>query len=423
MKNLLNLFLLLLATLPSNAQYPSEKIEITNISAFKRTDEPIVIYRNQLHETKGLYPLVKNNKMDVIPSQTDDIDGDGNWDEMAFVCNLAPRQILHFTIDWVAKEKLPVFKPRTNIHFGKKTANAPVVSLTRETLYKHKLPRGAGYPYQTDGPSWENELVAYRHYFDGRNCRDVYGKQSPEMVMDTVGIRPNGSIGDTYHVLRSWGRDIYSVSQGLGIGGIAMLYKDTLVRLGVTASQTTDNVDSTVFTLVNRGPVRAIFRIDHYGWEVKDKKYNVHQVVALWAGKHGYTNKIWLEGDTTSAYLITGIVHNNDKNGLTVKNYPPGLTGLITHDQQSYNREYFLGLSLLLPTSAYQGYFDTPTQGNGILFTYCAKLKLPVQKPLTYYVYSGWELQDKGFRDATYFTKMITHEAAMINMPAKVIVQ
>jgi hypothetical protein len=401
------------------------KLEITNPSAFNREDEQITITRKSILDftgaiPSGKIPLVKDAGGNYIPSQTDDLDGDGQWDELALVTNLASKQRLQLSIDFVNVAEVPSFKPRTNVHLGKKLGSAPVQSLSHDMLYGDKLPRGEGYPYQTDGPSWENEYVAYRHYFDGRNCRDVFGKRMPVMVMDTVGIFPSGKVGDTYHQLKSWGRDIYSVSQGIGAGGLAMLDGDTLVRLGVLASQTVDNVDSTEFTIINRGPVRAIFKLNHYGWQVHKNKYNVHQIVTIWAGSHGYSNKVWLEGDTTNKFLLTGIVHNNDKNGLTVKNYVPNFTGLITHDQQTYNREYILGLALLLPTSQYAGNFDTPTQGPGILYTYCAKLKLPVKAPLTYYVYSGWELQDVKFRDASYFIGMITHEAAMRNMPATV---
>ena len=58
--------------------------------------------------------------------------------------------------------------------------------------------------------------MGFRHYFDGRNCRDVFGKRIPDLVLDTVGIRPDGTPGDTYHVLRPWGRDIMSAANSFG---------------------------------------------------------------------------------------------------------------------------------------------------------------------------------------------------------------
>ena len=74
-----------------------------------------------------------------------------------------------------------------------------------------------------DGIAWENDKMGFRHYFDGRNCRDVFGKRVSDMVLDTVGIRPEGIPGDTYHVLAGWGRDIMSAANSFGLGGLAVL--------------------------------------------------------------------------------------------------------------------------------------------------------------------------------------------------------
>lgn len=183
--------------------------------------------------------------------------------------NIKGKETLNLQVEWIDKTQYPIFSHRTNVHFGKMKSPGVIEEKQTEVHGKENLARGGDpdhpYPYQTDGPSWENDKMGFRHYFDGRNCRDVFGKRIPDIVLDTVGIQPDGTPGDTYHVLRQWGRDIMSAANSFGLGGIAVQLPDTLLRMGVAIEQTTDNIDSTRYTLVCKGPVRSIFKLDFYG--------------------------------------------------------------------------------------------------------------------------------------------------------------
>lgn len=78
-------------------------------------------------------------------------------------------------LTWVNEP--PVYAMKTSIRFGKRSAkNAPVEPKTSDTFYASQLLKLIGYQsYQTDGPTWENDKVAFRHYFDGRNAKDLFG--------------------------------------------------------------------------------------------------------------------------------------------------------------------------------------------------------------------------------------------------------
>jgi hypothetical protein len=418
------IFLVLLASLYSCGSKQAGQIQIANPSSDTLFDAQVIISRDSINTLATVSEsdilLVKTPEGIYIPSQLDDINGDGQWDELAFVCNLAPHEVKTLSLFLVDKSAGPKYKARTQANFGKKIGKAPLTYLTREVLPKAPLPRGAGYPYKTDGPTWESDKAGYRHYFDGRNCRDFFCKRIPEMVLDTVGIWPDGSIGDTYHTLKTWGRDVLGVGQSFGLGGLALLNGDSLVRLGVLRSDTVDNSDSTVFTLVANGPVRSMIKLDFYGWEVGGSKMDVHQTISIWAGRYVYENQVKLEGDPSAKFLITGLVHNNDSNGLTVKRYNPGFSALITHDHQTYNRQYFMGLALLVPNSSYIGNFDTPAKGPGILYTYCAKLKAPFAEPLKFYAMAACEIQNPKFRKAEEFIKVVDREASVLNNPVNI---
>ncbi len=70
-------------------------------------------------------------------------------------------------------------------------------------------------PYE--GIGWENELVGYRLYLDGRLVSDIFGKKTGEPAL--AQIDEYGS----YHDLAPWGMDVLKVGPSLGIGGIGIM--------------------------------------------------------------------------------------------------------------------------------------------------------------------------------------------------------
>ena len=40
-----------------------------------------------------------------------------------------------------------------------------------------------------EGSAWENDLVGFRNYMDQRNGMDIFGKTTPDMVLDQCGER------------------------------------------------------------------------------------------------------------------------------------------------------------------------------------------------------------------------------------------
>ncbi|MEM1136753.1 MAG: DUF4861 domain-containing protein, partial [Bacteroidota bacterium] len=360
---------------------------------------PVVIERTSLTQITGVidentFPLLKNNKNEVIPFQVDDLDFDGKWDEYAFVVDMKAKDSLELEVVLSTKDAIPAFAPKTHVHFGRKPdENTPVTPMTEATIYKDQLT-----PYQAnqmDGPAWENEYVGYRLYFDGRNMRDVFGKQKPEIVLPKVGLSEDGNPVDNYHVLEDWGRDVLSVGNSIGAGGIALYENEQLIRLGLTRPETIDNVNSTTYKLINTGPVRGIFSVNYEGWQAGDISLSVANIISIWQGSHGYSNKITVTGFEGEKTLAIGLVNSNNDQPVIEKTYA-NLQAVLTHDKQTYDKEYFLGLALLVPDKDFLGWAEAPDTGNVNTATY-AKIKVKAGKSFTYYVFSGWELQDTGF--------------------------
>ena len=81
-----------------------------------------------------------------LPSQVDDLDGDGKADELAFQIDLAPHQTRIVTISYGDMEKIL----RIRLDYAQRT----------NALFSNKI----------EGLGWESERIAYRVYFDPRNA-------------------------------------------------------------------------------------------------------------------------------------------------------------------------------------------------------------------------------------------------------------
>ena len=400
-----------------------KQIVLENTDGRAHVDVALLFTREQLQaEEMLLSPVVRDEKGELVACQADDMDGDGKWDEFAFVYSLEPGQKAVLSLEWVEPEDYPQFASRTNIRYGKMYAPGDIRELKTDVHGKYNLARGEGYPYQMDGIAWENDKMGFRHYFDGRNCRDVFGKRVSDMVLDTVGIRPEGIPGDTYHVLAGWGRDIMSAANSFGLGGLALQTQDSLVRLGVTIDKTVDNVDSTRYALIAEGPVRSVFDLDFYGWEVPGGKIDVKETVTIWAGKFGYENKVRTSALPDSTYLVTGIVSNFNDMPYEKKQFGD-YTAMMTHDKQTYNKEWYMGMALIIPNNNLAETFDAPKDSADIIKTWCARLKPDMDSLYHFNAYAAWELTDSKFSDREYFFSLIGDYADKMNRPYKVILK
>jgi len=398
---------------------------LTNNSNIARSDEPITLSRESIIEKagripEGKAPILTSAQGDTIPSQLDDLNGDGSWDEFAFLANVPVNASIKVNLKFIANNQYPDFKPRTNIRFGVKDSNG-IRNRKHLTLTRDELPVPMYTRFQMDGPAWENDKVGFRHYIDGRNPVDLYGKISTEMALDTVGISPKGNLVDNYHVLKYWGRDILSVGNSLGIGGLAMLNKGKAVRLGIRMDAPKSNIDTTKYDLITEGPVRSIYELTYKGWHVGNQKYDVEDQVSIWGGHYRYDNKVTVHHRNTKPdTLIVGLVNSNNDKPLMILDSAPDWIGIATHDKQTYDKVWSLGLGLIMPEKDYLSYQKAPEDGPGITTSYNALLKAKNDSAIKYYVLAGWEVSNKNFAYRNYFKRFASREIQKIQEPVSI---
>ncbi len=373
------------------------------------SDKPIILKREEI---KGLpegelFPLVTQSSGDTLPAQLDDLDGDGQWDELFVLAEFAVQEEKAVQLQWV---DTPIdFEIRTSVRFGKReSADQPVQPATSDILPADGLPKSVGYqPYQTDGPSWENDKVGFRHYFDGRNAKDLFGKKVSYMSPEDVGINSEGAVEDNYHVMEPWGRDILAVGNSLGLGGFALMIEDQPARLGVTVDDAVNNVEESIFHIVKEGPIRSIIQYDYHNWQTHDRNYDVQETSTIWPGMYGYQNEVSISGLQGDEAFLVGLVNINNDQPLEEIEVNEDWVVLMTHDQQSYEKEWYLGMALILPKAKYQGYTEAPESGD-LSNSFLAKLSINENEPVQYYAVGAWELSNEKFVDREYFKQYVT---------------
>ncbi|MFC2091095.1 DUF4861 family protein [Bacteroidota bacterium] len=212
-------YLLLAGILASCNTAPKNSLILVNPSELYREDAGIVITPDALasmaQEDANLLPAVKDLTGNYIPSQADDLDGDGKWDELFVLTDVGGLIEKEIQIVFLEAADYPKFDVRTNIRFAKKDENYK--EMTHAVREKHATNTITQEVWQMEGIAWENDKVGFRNYFDRRNGMDIFGKVTGKMVLDEVGYKNNPS----YHEFNSkWGVDVLKVGNSLGAGSI-----------------------------------------------------------------------------------------------------------------------------------------------------------------------------------------------------------
>ena len=204
-----------------------------------------------------------------LPSQVDDLDGDGKGDELAFQADLAPHQTRIVTISYGNQERIW----RLRGDYQQRAA----------ALFSRKI----------EGLGWESERVAFRVYFDSRNAIDLYGKRRP-----TLQLKMFASPDYTYHDESPEGRDIYKVGDAIGIGSVAGLVDGKVIKVA--------EVKERKWRIISSGPVRTIVELEYDGWSAGGRIIDLRSRITQWAGERGFTHTIFAKSSDDFDF-VTGL--------------------------------------------------------------------------------------------------------------------
>jgi unsaturated chondroitin disaccharide hydrolase len=204
-----------------------------------------------------------------LPSQADDVDGDGTLDEIAFQVALAPRQTRIVTVSY-----------------------GPFDSIGRlRTVYPSRT--AAGFSKKYEGAGWESEIAAWRLYFDARNAVDLFGKRRPGLQLETFAAPEYD-----YHAESPYGRDIYKNGNAIGIGSAAAWVDGAVAKVAEVRNRT--------WTIVTKGPVRSILELRYEGWTLAARTADLTSRIVQWAGERGFEHHVHVAGEA-APMLVTGL--------------------------------------------------------------------------------------------------------------------
>jgi unsaturated chondroitin disaccharide hydrolase len=204
-----------------------------------------------------------------LPSQVDDLNGDGKQEELAFQVDLAAHQTRIVTLCYGDQDRVwrlrNDYRPRTAALFSPKF----------------------------QGLGWESERVAFRIYFDPRNAIDLYAKRKKTLQLAIYALPGYG-----YHDESPDGRDILDVGDAIGLGSVAALVNDKAVKVA--------DVKDRKWRIISSGPVRSIVELEYDGWNVGGKSIDLRSRITQWAGERGFTHAISATA-TNGVEFVTGI--------------------------------------------------------------------------------------------------------------------
>jgi|GEM_PF-158181 len=397
---------------------------LKNDLATDRQNESVVIIRAKLESQYGkagttLVPVLKYPDGRIIPSQRDDMNGDGRWDELAFVVDVKASSSQTILIAWVPEEKAPAFENKTQVYLARQNPDGSFTELL--TADAPVGPDGFPTQYQSEGVGWENDKMAFRVYFDCRNVKDLFGKLNPDLILHKAGTPEFGS----YHTLSPWGMDILHCGSSLGAGGLALVEGDSLFRLGSTPVYR--------YTQITEGPVRTVFELRYQDWDVKGSQYEAVEKITLWLGQYGFQSEVTIGEFTGEKELATGIVTTRLEGDPVQFQANKDYTALFTHGKQSLNNDV-LAMAVLAPakkigrigrtgnTDYFQlGYQTVPEKSFSQVISETCYLsqKIKSNTPSVHYFYALWGLENPKWNDAEAVKDYLRREAERISNPIR----
>jgi hypothetical protein len=324
-----------------------------------------------------------------IPSQLDDLDGDGRIDELFFLVDKPIGQ--EITIHMSPLQEQPAYPSRTQATLAVRQGGR----FNEEGLYvdgsdwvpvdRVEVPTEQEQDSDWamfEGPVWESDLIGYRYYLDDRFRTDVFGKRIPDLVLTQY--------RENYHEISDWGADILHVGTSLGLGSPAVV-ADTGVA-------TIDNADSRLVEVVASGPLRSILRTTIGGWNVLGTSVDVVSELEIHAGQRWTEQRLTFTGLPDSARVATGIVRHPDAAEL-FRGEAADILYIYTWGPQTDQGDT-MGMAILVPKQQNPAVVETDPETHVVTFD------APGDKA-TYRYLAAWEFEPNPIPDREAFETAI----------------
>lgn len=335
---------LLLVTLASAATWAQKTFELTlgNESKVAVRCFPVSLQLKD-YDIETHSALVINEGRE-IPCQLDDLDGDGKFDELFFLTDLDKQgsNTFHVTL-------YDTGFPRqydAQVYVDMMLTNNKIKESNKQNLYIQSLTVDRGVnPYSMlhhHGAAFENELVAYRIYFDHRQTVDIYGKYNKGLELKQTQFYPDKAQAEA-----GFGDDVLWVGNTLGLG--------TLRGWDGNAPVMVSDVEHRGQRLVARGPLRTIVEVKDEAWRMLPDKPPVDMTTfyTLYTGRRDCRVDVKFGRNVSDLEFATGVINVKNSVEYSDKHGLRGCWGtdwpVSEKDSAGHKRET-VGLGICLPS-------------------------------------------------------------------------
>ena len=389
------------------AQHTTEKrVTLENTSNIDLENYPVTLDFDGTFEGGPVKSVLVRLNGEEIPCQIDDLDGDRIADEVFFLAQLKKKSKQTYTIV-LSDSGLPrQYPPR--VYADMMLTNKNIKETNKQDLYISQLTVDRGVnPYwmlHHHGCAFENELVAYRIYFDYRQTVDIYGKYKKGLELKATQFYPDAS-----QKASGYGDDVLWVGNTFGLG--------TLRGWNGTNPTMIENVEHRSQRIVARGPLRTIIEVTDEDWlpEGATLPVTMTTLYTLYAGRRDCRVDVRFDRDIPDLRFSTGII--NVKNS-TEFNDKAGLRGcwgtdwpVSEKDSVGHKRET-VGLGICLPVDNIAG--ELPANKDNYPYV----IGVP-GRMFTYYISFGSDNEQFGMHSAQDWFDYLVEWKKMLNATVK----
>lgn len=189
-----------------------------------------------------------------IPSQMDDLDGDGGADHLFFLADVKGKGSVTANVELWKNGKPREYKART---FADLLLRNPKKAKNKHDIYLGEFSslRGTNpFPIiHQHGAVFESELTAFRIYCSPRQTVDIYGKYKRQLELHDTEFYP-----DQEQLANGYGDDVLVVGDGVGCGALNGWDGSKPIAF--------NDCDSRLQRIVASGPLRSIVEIVDKNW-------------------------------------------------------------------------------------------------------------------------------------------------------------
>ena len=291
-KHLLTISAVLAAVVAAQAADKTLTVTVTNPSKTERRAVPVVIEVDD--DVRSALVTLDGKE---IPCQLDDLDDDGEFDELAFVTDMAKKEKQTFTVTLSEQGEPRKYENRTYGYLGirdRSEKNQKHQRITSVTFPKDTNPYNYIFPH---GAVMENDMVGVRVYADHRQSLDYYGHRNYKMDIAETAFYTTQEQRD-----KGYGEDVLYTGSTYGCGALHGWDGKKSVMF--------ENVRNRTQTVVCEGPVRTILDITNRAWQPYEgcKPVDIRTRYILYYGHRDVEVQVDFSRDVADIPLSTGIV-------------------------------------------------------------------------------------------------------------------